>query len=175
MKGGRQRPPLFSPSKTSVANANSGRSRRRVASLRRDRRLKRSFEIKKIELADRWRHASAAGRPPRRKEAAQGAEFPRRVGGQEDPSDLEKPHTFRTCANVSLKRRHQAGNQTRPQRDMIFAQRIAQLDRFPRQNPNLTSAGRPGPRCALRQNRARPGVAAIAFQSHSGDPRSKRA
>ena len=53
------------------------------------------------------------------------------VRRKKNPADLEKSHTFRSRPDVSLQRRQQTGNQTRPQRDVIFAERIAQLDRFP--------------------------------------------
>ena len=93
-------------------------------------RLQRSFEIMEIELPG----TTAAPLHPTVGLAAEEQTKPANflaVRRTKNPSDLKKPHAFRTCANVSLKRRHQTGNQTRPQRDMIFTQRIAQLDRFP--------------------------------------------
>ena len=53
------------------------------------------------------------------------------VGRKKNAAEFEEPHAFRARAEIARERAKQTGKQTRPQRDMVFAQRIAQLERFP--------------------------------------------
>src|SRR5437660_7143922 len=87
-----------------------------------------AFQIDKIELPFLTR--SPMGRAchfPPQQDSKAAFFFSRRWN--ENTAQLENCDALRARANVSLKRREQARNQTWSQRDMIFAQRIAQLDR----------------------------------------------
>ena len=123
-------PCALSSIKTSVASANSAFSNGAEALSPRPSASNAPFRSKKSNdrASDR---ASALVAEPRRTKAHLAGEFPRRQAER-------KPGRSRKVARSSLPpggfvpERRANPDQTRSQRDMIFAQRIAQLDRFPR-------------------------------------------
>ena len=102
------------------------------AQLAHSERLQRAFQIKQIERST----ATAAPvcltleRPAEQKRDAPSF---RSIGRQKNATDFKKSHTFRTRPQVALERAEQAREKTRTKRNMIFTERIAQLDRSHRE------------------------------------------
>ena len=120
----------FSAIKTSVAKANSAFCRRRRKTSPRPIASSAPLRSKR----SKWSRLRAAPVRLALRGAAQKQRKPAdflAVRRKKNPADLEEPHALRARANVAFQGGEQARHEAGPERDVIFAQRIAQLDRFP--------------------------------------------
>src|SRR6516225_9306757 len=93
-----------------------------------DYAFKCAFEIKQVEISSRLR--SPIRRAPDIS-PQQNSKMPFPVfRWREYTADFKKRNTVGSGTNVSFQYVEQTADQVWPQRDVIFAQRIAQLDRF---------------------------------------------
>ena len=94
------------------------------------------------------------------------------VWRKERAADFKNGDAFCAGANVSFENGKQTGEQARPQSDMIFAQRISQLDCAFAESRRACAESIS--RCALRKVRARSGALAQTIPDRARDrPRSK--
>ena len=138
------------------------------AELRNAQRLDRALEIEEIELPLRRSRANAARSPPRRRRASRTRAAPShpaegRCGRARRAGRCVAP-MFWLRASTSSNPAHEA----RPQRDVIFAQRILQLDGAARATCSHRRA-RSAPRCAPRTSRARRAAAAVRSRNRARD------
>src|SRR5438094_1767410 len=95
----------------------------------RNNAFERAFKIKQVQGASCLRSPIRRGRDI---SAEQNPDMPFLFSGWRDEcaSDFKNGNAFCSGANISFEHFEQTADQARPKRDVIFAKRIPQLDRF---------------------------------------------